>query len=118
MWVADLRTGTETKLTFGEQNEVLPAWYPDASRLLYVRSRSLQGTAVAVNADGSGGEKTLATKTAGDASVFWIQPSPDGKRYVGVFDRNGAGLLRVAEANPTARRASSARCSRTGPSRT
>ncbi|MCC6652870.1 MAG: serine/threonine-protein kinase [Candidatus Eisenbacteria bacterium] len=100
VWVADLRTGTETKLTFGEQNEVLPAWYPDASRLLYVRSRSLQGTAVAVNADGSGGEKTLATKTAGDASVFWIQPSPDGKRYVGVFDRNGAGLLRVAEANP------------------
>jgi Tol biopolymer transport system component len=100
LWVADLRTGTETKLTFGEQNEGRPAWYPNASRLVYVRSLRLQGTAVAVNADGSGGEQTLVTKAAGDASVLWIQPTPDGKRYVAVFDHNGTGLLRVADANP------------------
>ncbi len=100
IWVSDLRTGTETKLTFGDDNESRPAWYPNSSRLLYVHSLTLQGSAVAMNADGSGGSQPIVARAAGLASVLRITSSPDGRRFIALFDRDGSGVLRIADANP------------------
>jgi eukaryotic-like serine/threonine-protein kinase len=100
IWVSDLRTGTETKLTFGDDNESRPEWYPNSSRLLYVHGLSVEGSAVAMNADGSGGSQPLVTRAPGLASVLRITPSPDGRRFVALFDRDGSGVLRIADARP------------------
>jgi eukaryotic-like serine/threonine-protein kinase len=94
VWVHDLARGIETRLTFGEARERRPIWTPGASRLVYVEVSDMKARVLAVNADGSGGQRELAP-TAG-VSLRLSAMAPDGKSAVGLVDEAGHSHLRIA----------------------
>jgi Tol biopolymer transport system component len=70
------------QLTFGPVHDSRPAWSPDARRLLFVRSRSPEGTDIwRVDADGSGLRRVTSDGHSflGYLDHVW---SPDARRFV------------------------------------
>jgi len=55
VWVLDLITGTETRLTFSPLDEFDPEWLGSSSRLAYVERSEMEGRVLSINADGTGG---------------------------------------------------------------
>jgi Tol biopolymer transport system component len=99
LWSRDLLRGGETRLTFGEKNEMSPAWYPSGTRLAYMEQQGIQGRLLAVNADGSGGQREIApfAELAGLAlHPTSLSVAPDGASAVRVVGERGHSRLRIA----------------------
>ena len=99
VWVLDLETGTETRLTFGPQPESSPEWLASSSRLSYVERDGMQARVLAINADGSGGQRELAP-TASSADFDNVAMAPDGRSALRIIDQRGHGSLRVGPVLP------------------
>jgi serine/threonine-protein kinase len=82
VWVLDLRTGTQTKLTL-EGTNAFPLWTPDGERVTYLSVRG--GGAFSIDwkrADGHGeGEPLILTKKT-DEDIWPYSWSPDGETLV------------------------------------
>jgi len=81
IWVLDLTTGTQTKLTL-EGNNDFPLWTPDGDKVTYLSDRGHGITVDWKRADGIGGSEVLVSaETPGE----WVAPkawSPDGETLV------------------------------------
>lgn len=99
VWVLDLETGGETRLTFGPQPEFSPEWLASSSRLAYVERDGMQARVLAINADGSGGQRELAP-TVSSADFDNVAMAPDGRSALRIIDQRGHGSLRVGPVLP------------------
>jgi serine/threonine-protein kinase len=81
VWVVDLRTGAQTKLT-REGINTLPVWAPDGERVTYLAT---QGVATSIDwrrADGSGEAESLVSSLQPGEVVMPGAWSPDGEWLV------------------------------------
>lgn len=91
VWIRDLQNDVDSRLTFEEYEELLPAWFPSARRLAYTERRGLGlNRIVSRNADGSGERQELA---AGMAPIV----SPDGRFVLYLIDERGSLHVRYSE---------------------
>ena len=62
IFVRDLQSGVDARLTFEQSFVAYPAWFPRGDRLLYVRGQATAGNQISMkNADGSGTSIDLVT---------------------------------------------------------
>jgi hypothetical protein len=103
IWVHDLDRGTETRLTFGDEDEEAPAWL-SRSRIGYIQimatSGGVRGRILAVNADGSGRPQMIAPEAPLGAALDALIPAEEGKCVLQIIDERGFGRLRVASLQP------------------
>jgi serine/threonine protein kinase/Tol biopolymer transport system component len=85
VWLYDLRENW-TRLTFGGNNTLFPAWTPDGKRIAFSSAKDGPNNLFWQLADGSGGLERLTTSEYLQAPNSW---SPDGQ------------LLAFIEVNPT-----------------
>jgi Tol biopolymer transport system component len=84
IWVIDLATGVQTRLTSGQELKSEPDWSPDGSRIAYVSDPFILGATTlfsnpdiwAMNADGNGNVQLTSHRWADTAPVF----SPNGSQ--------------------------------------
>jgi TolB protein len=77
IYVLNLETGVETRLTFNTEEERGPAWSPDGTRILFSCRRGGPDFEICVmDADGAN-QLQLTNNMVGDLTPTWI-PSPDG----------------------------------------
>jgi Tol biopolymer transport system component len=90
VWVRDLRTDLQSRVTSEADDQGMPSWFPNGKRLLYAEAGGMNNRIAARNADGSGGRQELG---------LGMTPalSPDGTRVVFSIDERGANHLRVAD---------------------
>ena len=95
VWLHDIASGRPRRLTFNEQGDGAPAWFPSGNRILYTDHYSTVKGAriVSLAADGSGQTRQLVAAMGADLS-------PDGKRLLYLLDENGSGHLRYADVMP------------------
>jgi len=79
IWAQDLKRGTMTRLTFGQDDEVSPFWSPDDERLLFLTGPGSRGELRQKHASGLGSEETVLQNDAVIVSLDW---SPDGESIV------------------------------------
>ncbi len=86
-FVYDLKTGTPTRLTFGE-NVLSVAWSPDGTRIVYSNTKpgSERSDLYIKRTDGSGQRELLLSSGFADEPTDWTR---DG-RYI-IFDRGAIG---------------------------
>ena len=91
IWVRDLHSQVETRVTTDSADQGWPAWFPSGQRLAYseIGSGSLNRI-VASHSDGSGGRSELTNGLSPEVS-------PDGKLLVYVVDERGENHLRISE---------------------
>ena len=99
IWVRDLVRGTETRLTFGDKNDIAPEWLPSGARIAYIEAQGIQGRVLSVSADGSGEPKEVAPLAplggmALETTSLIIAP-PDGKLAIRVVSESGHSHLRM-----------------------
>lgn len=78
IWVYDFARGTQTRLTFGGGNSVLPDWTPDGKKVLFLSERGSEVGLFWKSWDGSGGIERLGKEGAANG-VFRSTFTPDGK---------------------------------------
>lgn len=78
IYVADLATGVETRLTSDPAQDFDPDWSPDGARIAFISTRGGDSALHVMNADGSGVAR-LTTPTIGEQDPAW---SGDGSRIV------------------------------------
>ncbi len=100
VWVLDLKTGTETRLTFGPQKESKPEWLGSSSRLSYVEENGMQGRVLSINADGSGEQRVLAPLMCFGMQSGGVTMAPDGRSAIRIVDQRGHGSLQVGPMLP------------------
>ena len=100
VWVLDLTTGTETRLTFGPQAESAPEWLASSSRLAYAEHDGMQGRILSINADGSGDQRALAPTEYVSWSARSVDMAPDGRSAIRVVDQRGHGSLQIGPVLP------------------
>jgi Tol biopolymer transport system component len=100
VWVLDLMTGIETRLTFGPQSESSPEWMASSSRLAYIEHDEMQARVLSIHADGSGAQRTFAPRTYFVPSAGSVTVAPDGKSAIRVVDQRGHGSLQVGPILP------------------
>jgi eukaryotic-like serine/threonine-protein kinase len=91
LWVRQLASNTESRLTFEPGDEVRPVWFPSGRRLAYLELLGVGLNRIASrNADGSGGRQEL---------VAGVSPavSPDGRFLLFLIDEAGSLRLRMTE---------------------
>jgi len=81
IWIADVSSGTPTRLTFSPENERFPIWTPDGQRVVFVSARD-GGGVFSKAKDGTGPVERLG----GGGPSSW---SGDGQMLV--FMRSGGG---------------------------
>ena len=85
LWVRDVETGSERRLTTGDGGDYQPAWSPDGLRIVFFSSRGGNADVWSVIvADGA--LSRLTDDPALDINPFW---SPDGARIAFQSDREG-----------------------------
>src|SRR3990170_3729031 len=75
----------QTRLTNKPEEEQLPVWSPDGSRIAFISFRDSNTKIYVMNADGSG-QARLTDSPAIDGNAVW---SPDGSRIAFESDRGG-----------------------------
>ena len=94
VWVLDLASGVETRLTFGPEDEMGPEWLTTSARLVYTElGRGLKSRDLAINADGSGGQTVFAHLA--DAGERVANMAPDGASALRILDKRGLGSLQI-----------------------
>lgn len=80
IWIAEVEGAVQTQIGSDTLDYFNPAWLPDGTGLLYVRSREGLLEIVRSGADGSG-ETAIGRNFAGEFSfISDLAPSPDGSR--------------------------------------
>jgi dipeptidyl aminopeptidase/acylaminoacyl peptidase len=82
VWVLDLKTGTETRLTFGPQVESSPEWMASSLRLSYVEDNGMQARVFSINADGSGEQREFAPLMYFGMQSGGVTMAPDGRSSI------------------------------------
>jgi hypothetical protein len=72
IWVGDVRSGTFTRLTRGEDDESDPIWTPDGSRVVYTAVSGAEGLFLQP-ADGSGTAVHLTDGSGGIRAMSWTR---------------------------------------------
>jgi hypothetical protein len=95
VFVRDLTSGLDTRLTFDERAHTYPSWFPLGDRILYlsdvrVSAGSFLARIVSQRADGTDTPKEIA------AGIKLPRVSPDGKFLLFIVDDRGRALLRIA----------------------
>jgi len=75
IFVLDLRSGDIRQLTSNPAEDMMPSWSPDDRQVAFASSRDNGNGIWAVDANGGGGERRLATTAARIDAVSW---GPDG----------------------------------------
>lgn len=78
IWVYDTVRGSQTRLTFGDSDNVSPLWSPDGRRIAFLSRKDADWAMLTKSADGSGSEETLVPIGAGGPTSW----SPDGRFLV------------------------------------
>jgi Tol biopolymer transport system component len=76
VWITDLATGRDTRVTFDPRDEWASAWSPDDSMLLYGSNEKSAGDVMMKRSSGTGGEELVYGNSAYTMPYSW---SPDGK---------------------------------------
>jgi Tol biopolymer transport system component len=96
VWVLDLATGHETRITFDPQAEVAPEWLGSSTRLAYlVEPGDMQAAVQAINADGSGAQRPFAPMAPAGPPLVNVSLAPDGKSAIRVIDQRGHEGLQI-----------------------
>jgi Tol biopolymer transport system component len=100
IWVKNITSGEERRLTSGDYDDIQPAWSPKGSTILFVRSRQSKvklepGDVFGLFADGDIWAIDLATQKENRLIKNAFNPdyAPDGKRIA--FDASWAGPRRI-----------------------
>ncbi|HJZ73346.1 MAG TPA: protein kinase [Vicinamibacterales bacterium] len=94
VFVRDLGSGIETRLTFDPTRKGAPSWFPKGERLLYSAEPAADNTRiVGLASDGSSKPQPLVDGTAG-------RVSPDGRYLAFITDTSGRQRLRYAPLAP------------------
>ncbi len=103
IWVHDLGRGTETRLTFGAEDDLAPTWL-STSEVAYVQmtpaTTSVSGRILAVRADGSGAQRVMVPEAALGRATRPLALASDGRTALQIVDERGHGRLRVADVRP------------------
>jgi eukaryotic-like serine/threonine-protein kinase len=76
VWVRDLMSGSQTRLTFDPRSDGMPVWSPDGKRIIYSASRGGRFDLYEKNADGSGEERLVLRSDQDKIPTSW---SRDGR---------------------------------------
>ncbi|PYR61292.1 MAG: hypothetical protein DMF91_10140 [Acidobacteria bacterium] len=97
VFVRDLATGLDTRLTFDERPYDWPSWFPGGDRILYVTEAHVTtagsgflGKIISQRADGTDKPKEIG------AATKLPRVSHDGKFLLFIVDDRGRALLRIA----------------------
>ena len=71
IYVLDVGTGTVTRLTKSEANDITPAWSPDGRRIAFTSQRDGNREVYVMNADGSA-QTRLTNSPSADGQAFWF----------------------------------------------
>jgi serine/threonine-protein kinase len=93
IFVRDLSSGLDTRLTFDRSRKEFVAWSPSGDRLIYSISKVEATKIYAMRADGTGSSREL---TVGERGKL----SPDGKYLIFLSDDRGMSHLRYAPILP------------------
>ncbi len=94
LFVRDVQSGVDTRLTFEPTLVAYPAWSPAGDRILFRRSPVVSGETIAVrNADGSGELRDLSPGTL-------ARFAPDGRTVLFLVGEPGRSHLRTALMQP------------------
>jgi Tol biopolymer transport system component len=98
IWVRDLVRGTETRLTFGDKNDIAPEWFPSGNRIAYAEVQGIQGRILSLNADGAGEPDEVAPPATLGGMVLEmtsIMVAPDGRSAIRVLTEGGHSRMRM-----------------------
>jgi Tol biopolymer transport system component len=95
IYVRDFASSSPTRLTFNIAADVLPAWSPDGTQIVFTRVSSGASDIYVMNADGSNPTNLTNHATAYVASADW---SPDGLWIL--FESNLGGVVRLWKMHP------------------
>ena len=96
IYVRDLDTDTDTRLTNDEASDSWPRWSPDGSRIAFLYSHLLGPDIYVVDADGTN-KTNLTNHGASYGAPVW---SPDGTRIAFTSDRDLRPALLSADTDP------------------
>jgi serine/threonine-protein kinase len=95
IWVLDLSSGTDTRLTFDPRSEFAPEWLASSTRLSFVEQDGLQGRIQSINSDGSGALRTLAPTAPLLEIAGGFGMAPDGRSVLRIVDTQARGSLQI-----------------------
>jgi len=97
IWIRDLNRQVDTRITFGQDNNVLPIWSPSGKLIAYTSGNANTYNALVRNADGSGTENRIKLKD--DLSNGALSFLPDESKLVINYMQNGWDIGIVDRAN-------------------
>ena len=95
VWVADLRSGGMTRLTYGGFN-VSPAWSPDGARIVFATRTTGPYTLASRTADGREPARRIAS---GPAHAFPASVAADGRIAITTVANNGHTAVAIVPAS-------------------
>ncbi|MDP3718718.1 MAG: protein kinase [Acidobacteriota bacterium] len=111
LWVHDLRRGTRSRLTSGDDSNVYPMWSRDGTRIMFASNRGGDWDIYAQRADGSQPAEALLKRPSdqfpaslsADGTLLFIELAPTTGRDLWTLSPDGrVTALRVTAANEAA----------------